>query len=236
MTENKVHPPIAYVDTETTSLSAETGKIWEFAGIRYDFLTPDVARERGPSAWVSTPFGAAFETSMVVQINQSLGEADVMSLKIGMYHERFGKNGDWNSFEITDFGNPVPIYRAKFPQKGEVAEPGEAAVMIEEFLRGTSIFGNTINFDHERLERFLRWENLCPAWHYHPVDVKTFAAGVLSAHGHDLSFPFYSSEISELMGVPQPTEGQDLHTAMGDTTWTRNLHWAALRKRVGVAD
>jgi len=224
-TEPKVHSHIAYVDTETTSLSAETGKIWEFAGIRYDFLTPEEGKTKTEKyeVRVDTPFGRARETRMLLQIDQPLGEADQQALRIGRYFDRFGKNGYAGVFALDALKR-----QGHFPISGQVFEAGDAAWLVQRFLHDTSIFGNTINFDHERLERFLRWEGQCPTWHYHPVDVKTFAAGVLTAKGHTLSFPFYSSEISEALGVQQPEEGKDLHTAMGDTVWTRDIHWAAL--------
>lgn len=71
---------LCFIDTETTSLSAETGRIWEFAGIRRSAETGE-------------------ETRLLFQIDVDLGEADPMSLKIGKYYERFDENkavsDDW---------------------------------------------------------------------------------------------------------------------------------------------
>lgn len=214
----KPHQSLSYIDTETTSLSPETGKIWEFAGIRYDFLNDEDAEIF--SGVVQTPFGPARITRLEIQIEQPLGEADVRSLEIGHYYDRFGKNGFWVG-SLNERGYPVNVHR------GHVVPPAEAAKMIEWFLRGSSVMGVTVNFDHERLERMLRWEDQCPAWHYHPVDVKTYAAGVLEANGLELNFPWWSSEIREKLNVPEPP-ADVLHTAMGDVIWTRDVHWAAV--------
>lgn len=140
------------------------------------------------------------EREVTFQIEVDLGTADPMSLKIGKFRERYTR---------------------------ETALPKESAAMrIERFTRGAHLVGNVISFDDNRLERLLRGWGECPGWHYHVIDMEALAVGFLRAHGHKINLPYKSSEISELLGVEQPTE-DELHTALGDARWTRRM-WDAV--------
>ena len=194
---------LVFLDTETTSLRASDGEIWEFAAVKVDQRT------------------GAEKDRIWFQIECNLGEADPFSLKIGKYHERYGKNGffepDWD--ESTR--RPASV-----PRNGEVVTKFDAAWFISEFTRGCTILGLVVSFDSERMERLLRDNFECPGWHYHVIDVEPFVAGYLKAMGHHLTLPYSSNQLTELLGVEPPTE-EERHTALGDALWVKRLWEAA---------
>lgn len=198
---------IVFLDTETTSLSAENGQVWEFAGIKCDEKTgEEIAR-----TWF--------------QIECELGEADPFSLKIGKYRERFGLAGMWDPLAMfDDYGKLVQT--TEFPQNGEVVDKFTAAILVEKFTRGTHIVGNVISFDSERLERMMRAHFECPGWHYHVIDIEPIIVGYARAKGTPFPLPYSSDELGAWLGVEGPSD-ELRHTAMGDADWVRR-QWAAM--------
>ena len=198
-----------FVDTETTSLSAEFGQIWEFAGIRRDAETGN-------------------ERRLEFQIECDLGTADPFSLKIGRYRERFGLAGEWEPYVVNTAESMVPVMDAydSNPQGQVVTSKFEAAKLIERFTRDTLLWGNCVSFDSERMERLLRGFNECPGWHYHVQDIEPHIVGYAKAKGINFAPPYNSSELSEWLGVEEPGEDQR-HTAMGDAEWVMR-QWDAI--------
>jgi hypothetical protein len=196
---------IVFLDIETTSLSADTGEVWEFAGIRRDEHGSDKGR-----LWC--------------QIDASLSTADPVSLKIGKYYERFGQNGIWcsedfmmdNGFVADDF----------YPEQGERVLPALAARLIAKFTRDAHIVGNVISFDAERLERLLRKYGHCPGWHYHIIDIEPMIVGHALANGHRFLRPYDSTDLTHWLGIAEPTE-EERHPALGDAAWVMR-QWDAL--------
>lgn len=199
---------LCFVDTETTSLSAADGEIWEFAGIRRNHETGQ-------------------ERRLEFQIECDLGTADPMSLKIGRYRERFGLKGKWSPYDVLLDDMPLSSAYDLNP-KGKVVDKFDAAILIERFTRDTTMIGNVISFDSERMERLLRAYNECPGWYYHVIDLEPYAAGFLKGKGiKNFTLPYKSSEITEALGVEMPKEGEGLHTAMGDAEWVMHM-WDAI--------
>ena len=104
-----------------------------------------------------------------------------------------------------------------------------AAAMIHIVTRDAVIVGCNPSFDLERIANLLRRNGLEPAWHYRPVCVTTFAAGVLHvcadalgvpkpAADTVLTLPWSSEAISRAIGVNP--DDFTRHTAMGDVLWT----------------
>jgi hypothetical protein len=210
--------PLAFIDTETTSLNPESGRIWEFAGIRRDW---ELDHEGEPAGYK--------ETTIWFQIDQLLHEADPFALKIGKYYERFGLAGEWEPFQV--FGDETVVVDAvktpaMWPTKGEVVSSFTAAQLIEEFTKDCSIIGNVISFDAERLDRLLKAEGRLPRWHYHIIDIEPMVVGYALAKGIPWALPYQSSELTAFLGVPEPDETLR-HTALGDATWVRD-QWDAL--------
>lgn len=108
----------------------------------------------------------------------------------------------------------------------EVATRGHAAVMVARFTKGAHIVGAVPNFDTERIAKLIREHGRSsePAeWHYHLVDVETLAVGWLAAKGIPFPVPWRSDDLSRLLGVEPPGEGER-HTAMGDARWVMALY------------
>ncbi|MEU4170989.1 hypothetical protein AB0F46_29430 [Streptomyces sp. NPDC026665] len=118
--------PIAFIDTETTHLSAEIGEAWEVAVI---------LREDGD------PFT---DTEYAWQIRPDLTTADPEALSIGRYEERFAVR-DGAEAAFTGYGavDPVPMSRA---------EVVEAIVRV---LRGAVLVGSNPAFDERFLRKLV---------------------------------------------------------------------------------
>ena len=104
-----------------------------------------------------------------------LSNADLIALKIGRFHERHVR-----ADELVGRGKTMP--------KGSIlTSEAAAARTVELWTRGAHIVGAVPNFDTETLAAMLRRHGLCPAWHYHLIDVEALAFGWLhgvAAHGH----------------------------------------------------
>jgi hypothetical protein len=118
--------PIAFIDCETTHLSAEIGEAWEVAVI---------LREDGDPTT---------DTEYVWQIRLDLTTADPEALRIGRHEERFAIP-DGAEAAFTGYGavDPVPMSRA---------EVVEAIVRI---LRGAVLVGSNPAFDERFLRKLV---------------------------------------------------------------------------------
>lgn len=205
---------LCFVDTETTSLSAEDGEIWEFAGIRRTYKDPEHQK---------LGFN---QRRLEFQIECDLGKADPFSLKIGRYRERFGVKGDWETFSVPGDDAPLTDAYDTNPEGRVVTSKFDAARLIERFTRNTTLVGNCVSFDSERMERLLRAYNECPGWYYHIIDIEPMIVGYAIAKGVPFSLPYSSSDLTKWLGVEEPSEAER-HTAMGDAEWVMR-QWDAL--------
>jgi len=177
---------IVFLDTETTSLRPDR-RAWEVALI------------------VRDDDGADVEHSWFVDVDDlDLGNADLMSLKIGRFHERH------------------PQLRQGAVQ-GTIHAVEEISLFdqVERITRGAILVGAVPNFDADVLGARMRAHGICPSWHYHLVDVETLAAGQLK-----MSPPWDFDTILGLYGLEYAEE--DRHTALGDTRMVRDLYDAIL--------
>lgn len=202
---------LCFIDTETTSLRPDR-RAWE-VGI--------IARELGRADMEHHWFIDARELD--------LGNADVMSLKIGGFYDRH------------------PQY--KYNGGGEVYARVEADAMgdVEFLTRGAHLVGAVPNFDADVLSARMRAHGICPSWHYHLIDVEALAAGWLNAmaavcerrdqgeipgpeRGAELrevaSPPWKSDDLSAALGVTVSEE--DRHTALGDAKWAMRIYDAVM--------
>ena len=111
---------------------------------------------------------------------------------------------------------------------------GEKYVMgqVEHMTRGTWIVGAVPNFDTEVLAARMRWRGICPAWHYHLVDVEGTAAGALA-----LPPPWGFDDILSRFGLT--FDEADRHTALGDARMARDLYDTVMVgtwRRYAIAD
>ena len=139
---------ICFIDTETTSLRHDR-RAWEIGIITRD----DDGHER--------------EEQWFVDIDDlDLGNADVMSLKIGRFHDRH------------------PHITAVTPPAARVAREKALLLRLEELTRGAHLAGAVVSFDADVLGQRMRANGICPSWHYHLIDVEALAAGYLAGSYH----------------------------------------------------
>ena len=131
-----------------------------------------------------------------------LGNADLGSLKIGRFHDRH------------------PDYGGNTASDG-VASENDLMQIVEGDTRGAILVGAVPNFDAEVLAARMRAHGLCPAWHYHLVDVETLAAGRLR-----LQPPWNFDYLLDAFGLKY--DEADRHTALGDARMVRDLYDAVL--------
>jgi len=199
---------ICFIDTETTSLRHDR-RAWEI-GI--------IARTNG----IDT------EHHWFIDINDlDLGNADVMSLKIGRFYERHPQpSAHWTT------GLPV------------VSSEATALRDVEAVTRGAHLVGAVVSFDADVLSQRMRANGICPSWHYHVVDVEALAAGWLHRHAAVLenreatieeatalrrlaSPPWKSDDLSAALGITVSEE--DRHTALGDAKFARAIYDAVMK-------
>ena len=186
---------IAAIDCKTTSLRHDR-RAWEIAVITREPGKPD--REM---AW------------FIAAEDLDLGNADLMSLKIGRFHERHPRYAAGGSVQITH--REYAALRA-----------------VETRTRGAHLVGAVPNFDAEVLGNRMRAHGICPSWHYHLVDIEALATGWLHRHAAWLENrestieeatalreiarpPWTSDDLTRALGVKPATE-EERHTALGD--------------------
>jgi len=200
---------VCFIDTETTSLRHDR-RAWEI-GI--------IARTNG----IDT------EHHWFIDINDlDLGNADVMSLKIGRFYDRHPQ-----ARLDKDFAGP------------EVDDELDVLYEVETVTRGAHLVGAVVSFDADVLSQRMRANGICPSWHYHVVDVEALAAGWLHRHAAVLenreatieeatalrrlaSPPWKSDDLSAALGITVSEE--DRHTALGDAKWARAIYDAVMSR------
>jgi DNA polymerase III epsilon subunit-like protein len=196
---------ICFIDTETTSLRHDR-RAWEI-GI--------IARDGGKD----------IEHSWLIEADDlDLGNADVMSLKIGRFYDRH------------------PQYRLdREPELTDCEDEGEALRHIEAITRGAHLVGAVVSFDADVLGQRMRAHGICPSWHYHLVDVEALAVGFLAgspAYGASpagskqretrdlIAPPWKSDDLSAALGITVTED--ERHTALGDAKWARAIYDAVM--------
>ncbi|MFE2998706.1 hypothetical protein ACFXG4_27350 [Nocardia sp. NPDC059246] len=211
--------PIVFLDTETTGLHAGR-RPWEIGMIRRD---GDEQREI--TLYVS---------------DVELANAELIGLNIGGFHERHplyrkeiggAFDAEYESDDVVDPSEAdalLKVDEALYPEQ-------RAAVIVERWTRGAHIVGACPNFDTETLAAMLWRHDLCPAWHYHLLDVEVMAMGWLAALGETVDLPCKSDDLSRMCGVEPPSKSER-HTAMGDARWVRRWYDRITSAAVGGAE
>lgn len=95
---------------------------------------------------------------------------------------------------------------------------------ISRLLDGAHIIGAVPDFDTRFLTSlFARHGMEPPKWHYSLVDIKSMAVGYLASSGVFVPLPWSTLDLSRALGVEPPGK-KDLHTALGDACWVREMH------------
>lgn len=180
-------PRIVFIDTETTSLRHDR-RAWEVALIVRD---PELGKDEE-------------HTWLVDAKDLDLGNADLMSLKIGKFYERHPDGR----------GSRIPGRDEIYPERAMLH-------LVERLTRGATLVGAVPNFDAEVLGNRMREHGICPSWHYHLIDVETLAAGALR-----LPPPWNFDKVLAAYGLEY--DEADRHTALGDTRMVRDLYDAVM--------
>lgn len=200
--------PIAVVDTETTGRNPRRHMAWEIAVITRGLSGAETRR-----LWQVRPTDA------------ELRAAEDEALDISRFRERFAVPAGAEAADMTPIlpggdGNPVPLTRL------------DVANQIFETLFGTVLHANNAHFDASFLHALLRRD--LPPWHYRPVCVIGFAAGVLHgrhqagalAHSDVPGTPFDTRAVARAFGV-EPLAADEMHTALADAEWALAVYDAA---------
>lgn len=219
-------PKLAFIDTETTGLDPRRHEIWEVGLIMAD----QDGTERDEYVW---------------QLPVDEAEADLIGMEIGMYRQRRWRDSDNASQATVD-----AAMAGTWPRGADthvIVPDLDMDVWARKFSRltwGAVLVGIVPSFDERRLHELLRRHGSIPAWHYQPICAETLAAGWLAGWvagwvaGSDgptsneaaaiaRSVPWNSGEISRMLDVDPPKDGEDRHTALGDARWAERL-WRAV--------
>jgi len=200
---------IVFINTETTSLRPDR-RAWEIGLI---------AREPGNADVEHHWFIDAYDLD--------LGNADVMSLKIGRFYER---HPQYQLDHEADY----------FETEAE----GDVLRTVEAITRGAHLVGAVVSFDADVLGQRMRARGICPSWHYHLIDVEALAVGWLNGRrsrqneivdgyplendgkeapglvrwnspgSWDVPLPWKSDDLSALLGIKVSDEDRDAKWAM----------------------
>lgn len=182
----------------------------ETTSLREDRKAWDVALIR------RDPDGSETTVQRFVDIDDiDLQNADKFSLEVGQFWQR---HPDARHMTTGAFDH----------EETEIAY--NVARMVARATHGATLVGTNVAFDAATLTTLLRDNCLIPSWHYHPCDVKALALGKLHAE-HDVHARTSTEELSRLLGVDPPVEGEK-HTALGDARWVQRMYDAIMAEEV----
>ncbi|MFJ8054923.1 hypothetical protein [Streptomyces sp. NPDC096142] len=143
--------PLAFIDCETTHLSAELGDAWEVGIVLREFEDDQHT-----------------DTEYVWQIRPRLATADPKALEVGRYLERFAVPPHAEAaFTAHESGHVTPMTRA------------EAVTAIVNVLSGAVLIGSNPGFDERFLRKLVGPGGA--QWHYRPYDIVQLAAAKIGA-------------------------------------------------------
>lgn len=203
---------IVYLDTETTSLRADR-RAWEIG-----LIEPD---------------GTGHQWWFTAREDLDLGNADLFSLKIGRFHERFPR------------GTATVMCPGRCFTSPHAHRERDVLLRVEELTRGAHLVGAVPSFDAEVLGNRMRANGICPSFHYHLIDVETLAAGYLGAMAQvcerrgpgEIPGAERAAELRALIALPWKSDDlaayfgcevseEDRHTALGDARMVKALYEA----------
>jgi hypothetical protein len=214
-----VNDNVIFVDTETTSLDHERGEVWEVGLIENDGTEHE---------WRLFP--------------QNLRAADEGALRITRFYERIEAAGFTEEFVEEGYPKrPRTVRRANFwtRESRDMIAGTIAALTANKHLVGAVPW-----FDARFLAGFMGREGYVPAWHYHMVDVETFAAGYLRGRqkragrgSTDAVQPPWSlAKIAEALNLDITDPQFEKHTAIGDARLARAIYLKVMGDAVGLPE
>jgi len=201
---------LAFIDTETTSLRHDR-RAWEIGAILRRPGHEDVQHH-----W------------FIDTADLDLASADLMSLKVGRFHERHPQMNLSDDIGYREVSGEQDVLRA-----------------LEAVTRGAHLVGAVVSFDADVLGQRMRANGICPSWHYHLIDVEALAAGDINAHAAALEKrpgaedqaaaarlreisrpPWKSDDLSAALGITVSED--ERHTALGDARWAMRIYDAVM--------
>jgi hypothetical protein len=202
MTQPTAPVTLVFADTETTSLRPDR-RAWEIAAI-------------------VRPAGATREDDLehlftIDRDELDLGNADPKSLEIsGFYrrHPQMKRPRTIADLAEGDIEGITHVYGEKWVYQ-----------QFEVITRGAWIVGAVPNFDTEVCAARMRATGVCPAWHYHLIDVEGIASGQLA-----LPPPWGFDDLLNAYGLEY--DEAERHTALGDARMARDLYDVVMARTV----
>ena len=199
---------IVIADTETVTLDASTGLIWEIGLLD------------------RTPKG---DVEYLWHLRPDLTDADPGSVRFSDYYNRC-------AVADRDPGTAMVIEHPKLAKgKRQVTQSRKVAFEVAKLIAGAVLVGAVPDFDSRMFTAWLRSHKECNAAHYHLQDVETLVWGYLlglRAAGLDVDMPplpLKSDALSLALGIDPALFKR--HKALGDCYWVR----AQLDKVLGGA-
>jgi oligoribonuclease (3'-5' exoribonuclease) len=149
---------------------------------------------------------------LVVLTEEEMAAADPRALDIGHFQKRY--------LDVQSQGQERTHHSA-FTVAQEVAR----------LTDGKHLVGANPRFDAAFLERLLWRNGANPKWSYHLIDVEALMLGALAERGLEVPIPWKSVQLSEMLGIPGPSE-EERHTAMGDSRWCKRIFEVVLGHQV----
>lgn len=208
---------LVFLDTETTHLDAEIGRLWEVALIVRDTSRPDLD-----------------DTEFWWQMRPDLTAADPMALQVSRYYERC---------QVAEFPIGVGVRLSTTPdaEQLDVTNAKDIAFQVAPHLDGATIVANNPRHDRDFLLAFLRTHGQMFTASHRMIDIRSLLTGYvhgrLACHEGDVDAAFgmeparhvrdwldgFASTLRwEIVGVTQPEETR--HTALGDARCVRSVY------------
>jgi len=133
------------------------------------------------------------DTAYSWQLAVDLTEADPAALRVNRYYER----------------------------ECVITPPADVAALVAEYTAGAYLAGAVPSFDALFLDRFLRRNGQCPAWHHRLICVESMAMPVIGS-----PVPLGLGKVAQRLGLT--VDCSVAHTALGDASLARDVYDNAL--------
>ncbi|HEY9411762.1 MAG TPA: 3'-5' exonuclease [Jiangellaceae bacterium] len=119
--------------------------------------------------------------------------------------------------ELTQ-ADPAALRLTRYYQREcIITPPADVAALVAEFTAGAYLAGAVPSFDAAFLDRFLRRNGQCPAWHHRLICVESMAMPVVGS-----PVPLGLGKCAERLGLT--VDYSAAHSALGDARLARDVY------------